>query len=131
MSSSFNTLDEESFLLGINDVPEEHDEYRNEIKNQANFQRTTINMIGALVTVMVLGTVAVRVSSFSSSSSSIQATSLWTMPSSVSTFFEVRQLTTLHTYIHTNTYTYAHVHMVPLIFSFNFVHLSLYSLRRQ
>ena len=51
-------LDEESFLLGVDDLPDENEENLVATENQASFRRTTVGLLAAVTSLVVVGTVA-------------------------------------------------------------------------
>ena len=81
-------LDEESFLLGVNDASEEYEEHLHHRQNQNQFKKITTTMVAALATMVVIGTVAVR-GIAPKDNSQIHPTSLWSV-SSLTSMFQVR-----------------------------------------
>ena len=70
ITSMDHTLDEESFLLGVNDIPSER------VTNNYISCRGTVGVIAVLTSVVVAGTIALRFDQ----THAVTATSLWSFP---------------------------------------------------
>lgn len=81
-------LDEESFLLGVDDIPDENKETLVATDNQASFRRTTVSLLAAVTSLVVVGTVALH---FNHQSPAAASTSLWRFPS-LSNIFDSSKL---------------------------------------